>query len=312
MSERPSASRIPLFFSVHLEPDPDLDVGQHGPVEWTGFGALQRHLRELATALTDATESALRIGWYLRMDRQVEMLCGSPDYTARIFAERLEPALDEIEHYTGLHVHASRWDGRRQRWTIDTCNEDVWFEELNVGLDAYTAARGEAPRRFNFTRSLTNDAIRSRLMSAGVRIDLSPEPSPRKHKTAANWAPHVEHRGSGVPLWMIPANAGLPHSGSTMQRWARRARYGRHARWHLHPYREQSPTQFWDDIARSCAEAPFPYVVLALRTSAAGSWTDHRQRAVLDALIQHPFARHLAFADPLDLVQTFEALATAR
>jgi hypothetical protein len=285
---------IPFVLSVHVEPDPDLDTGLHGPVAWTGFAALQDHLAILRPRLEAATTSPLAVWWLLRMDRQIESLCGSGDFIAHRFAGELD-ALVASGGNVGLHVHASRWNQDLGRWVLDTDDPQFWLEDARVGLDAFQSAYGSAPAGFNYTRGLTSDAIRRELADRGVLVDLSPQPGPRDSRHT-HGSPALVNGSGGQSLCIAPGNLGLPYHGPAGV--ARRVRYGRGARWNLHAYRGQEPHRFWSQIATSLSEMPFPYATLALRTSAAGGWVDDRQRLLLEALIEHPLAPRLRFMGP--------------
>jgi hypothetical protein len=268
---------------------------------------IRRQLQQARSALEDATESRLRVGWYLRMDPQIEAICGAPDHVAQLFGDEFVETASIGDGYLGLHVHATRWLEDEGSWVVDT-NPDACLRHLRVGLEAFEASMGTAPLRHRFTRGWTSAAMFGVLADAGVQVDLSPE-SPRvAYLRRPRYGPYLapSESKSSAP-WVIPANLWTPSwSRSAGGAWARGKRWlrrGAFARWHLTPFaRSLNPAEFWDQMARSVHEMPNPYVLLAFRNRPEGSWYEVRQRALLDALVDHPFARRLRFADPLDFV----------
>ncbi len=311
-----TTGKIPFFLAVDVEPDQHVDVGLHGPASWSGVEVIRRHLREARSRLEDATGSDLRVGWYLRMDPQIEALSGNLDQTARLFGEALAESASTGSAYLGLHVHATRWHDGEGSWVADTTNPDVWLEHLRVGLDAFKDSMGVAPLRHRFTRGLTSTDMLTALGQAGVRVDLTPESSPIRYFRRPPSGPYRPAGATATKTpWVIPASSWTPswsrHAGGVWSRSRRRLRWGPFARWHLTPFaRSLSPDQYWDQVARSVAEMPNQYVSIAFRSQSEASWYDLRQRALIDALADHPFARRLQFADPLHFVEPAAAKAT--
>jgi hypothetical protein len=296
----------PIFLAIDVEPDQDLDVGPRGPVSWAGVAALRRHVEEVRAGLEDVTGSEFRVGWYLRMDPQIDALCGTADFVARAFGDSFIQLAATSGAYLGLHVHATRWNDTERVWVADKDNPDVWLKHLQIGLDAFKTSMATPPLRHRFTRGLISEAMMTALGQSGVRVDLTPEPAPRRF---AERLPREPYRplGPADPL-VIPGSSSSrsPHSGGSFwRRSTRRLHVGPSARWYLNPYRPgQSPTEYWDEVARGVSQLPRPFVSIALRTQPDASWFGIRQRALLDALTAHPLARTLRFADPLDFALT--------
>jgi hypothetical protein len=302
--------RVPLFLAVDVEPDQKLDVGPHGPASWSGVAAIRDRLQNVRARLEDVTGSEFRVGWYLRMDPQIEALCGTADHAARRFGDDLHQLVSTSGAYLGLHVHATQWHDAKQMWVAETQRPDVRLEHLQVGLDAFTGCMGTAPLRHRFTTDVKSRAMVTALRRAGVGVDLKPADTPRLHyfeRPARE--PYLPTGSAGREgPWIIPATSttwSQLYGGSTWRRAARRLRRGPFKQVSVDPYRgEQGPIVFWDRVARSIADLPRPYVSIAFRTERQDSWEDARHQAVLEALVDHRLARTLRFADPLEFAST--------
>jgi hypothetical protein len=302
------AKRTPIFFGIDLEPDQREDVGPRGPASWSGVTTVRRRLEDVRQQIEDVTESSFLVGWYLRMDPQIEAICGTADYAARRFGDDLGQLVRSGAAYLGLHVHATCWHEDKQAWVPDTQNPDIWLEHLRVGIDAYTDSMGAAPLRHRFTADLTSVRMIAALRQAGVLVDLkAPEGPPTRYFGRLACKPYLPHGGSrSEGPWVIPANSismALRYGGTAWRRYARRVRRGPFNRVRLSPYNQSlTPAEYWDRVARSITELPHPYISIAFRSWLEDSWYDARQRALLNALVEHPLARTLRFADPLEIL----------
>lgn len=305
--EDANAGTVPIFMGIDLEPDQKLDVARDGPVTWSGVAAMREHLQHVGEPLERVTGSQFRVGWYLRMDPQMAAICGGVDRVVDRFG-------DDLRHraangaYLGLHVHAVRWDERAQIWVNDWEHPAVWLEHLEFGLDAFTATMGSAPLRHKFAVDTMTTAMYGALGRAGVRVSFKPSEEVTSHYfTRPARAPHLAPGASrsGGP-WVIPPSSislSLRYGGGAWRRAARRVRRGPFQRVSLKPYQtSRSPREFWDEVERSLTELPRPYVTMWMRCEPSGSWADVRQRAVLEALVDHPLARRSRFSDPLEFV----------
>jgi len=256
--------------------------------------------RNCAGSLQRLTASPLSIGWYLRMDPQIEALCGTADHAANLVNDVVR---SENGDYLGLHVHATYWDEDAARWVSARDRPELWLEHLSVGLDAFAARMVGPPLRHRFSLGLMSDPMMALLGEAGVQVDLTPEPRPGPSTFVR--VPRGAYQTTGRPPVTVPPGSStrFPPGGPAWRHRARRVRWP-FARWYVNPYGGQTPTAFWDEVARSVVNMARPYVSFGLRTNARGGWADLRQRALLEALVTHPLAGTLRFADPLELVPT--------
>jgi hypothetical protein len=165
-------SRIPVLFCVDIEPDPR-DVRSAG--DWCGFEATFEYFQALRPRLEAASGLSARYAWFLRMDPQVAMAYGSPDWAARRYARQLDTlrlAGDEI----GLHPHAWRWVDERSSWVADHANQE-WVDAcVRVSFETYERVFGVCCRAFRFGDHWMNDATLALVESLGAVVDLTLEP----------------------------------------------------------------------------------------------------------------------------------------
>ena len=294
--------RVPLMLGVHFEPDQDRDVGHSGPVTWSGAEAMIARVTHLRSGLERATGGPVRIGWYVRMDRQIAAIAGAIDAVGQRFGDAMRRLVRDGD-YTGLHTHATTWDASTSRWVL---NDDptVWADEVRAGIASFPDALGEPLLRNYSSRSFLSDETAALLAQSGVRVDLTlEEPVGGNYFKGPRREPrHIQASNDGSTMLVLPASTGHPHGGSLPTRAARRARHGPFTRWYLHPWRaQQSPNDFWDELKRSWRGMDRPYAAFSFRSSAEGGRTDRRQREVLEALLDHPIRHSLRFADPLEL-----------
>jgi hypothetical protein len=196
-------------------------------------------------------------------------------------------------------VHATRWDPVASCWVHDDHDPELCYEHLQAGIQAFRSSVPEILLRHRFTRRILTDSMIVALVESGVKVDLTPEPSPLQSRSQRG----IYQAGPKPCLTVIPASSTSqpPYGGPTWRRYARRIRRPRR-RWHLSPYRMSlDPSEYWDLVAASLKAMRKPYVAIALRTYAAGSKKDQRHRALLEGLAHHGLARRLRFADPIEL-----------
>ena len=156
---------------LDVEPDlrrPSPDAS-HG---WAGFERLVADVDRLRKALAQPTGRPAQVGWFLRMDPQVEVVHGAVDWVASRYEEELA-ALTGAGDELGLHPHSWRWDG--SGWCSD--QSVTWVAHCaEAGLDAYERAFGSPCRAYRHGDRFTSPALVALLRARGVRCDLGLEP----------------------------------------------------------------------------------------------------------------------------------------
>lgn len=289
--------KVPIFLAIDVEPDQDLDTGRHGPVSWNGCDTFRSLVAQARGPLADVTGAPVPVGWFVRMDSQMEALCGAADHAADHGEDLLAP---EHGDYLGLHVHATRWD-EALGWVAVEDDPAFCLAELEIGLDAYRARTGTAPVRHRYTRGILTGEMTATMARAGVQVDLTPQPQPGP-RSLSRTPLGRQSIDTEPPMTVLcgTATRWAPYPGSGPRRWARRARRP-FAGWYLSPCNRLPPHEYWDTVNRVLDGMRVPYVSLPFRTQAIGGRWEARQLEILDALVTHPIMRRLRFADPLEL-----------
>jgi hypothetical protein len=208
---------IPAVLCVDVEPDLRRPAVASSP-DWSGFERLVADVDRLRKRLAQPTGRSAQIGWFLRMDPQVEAVHGADDWVATRYADELAglvAAGDEL----GLHPHSWRWDG--SAWCSD--QSPAWVARCaTVALDAYERALGSPCRAYRHGDRFTSQALVALLHERGVRCDLGLEPGrprlagldPAESSVGTlpaipdDWVQPFTARDAGVPpddeLLMIP------------------------------------------------------------------------------------------------------------
>jgi hypothetical protein len=307
--KKSSSGKIPLFLTVDVEPDQYLDSTALGTVTWAGVPRMIRQLDVLRQRLGELADSPVRVGWFLRMDPQIQVFCGRPDAVAELFGEEFHRRVVGSGDYLGLHVHASRWDSAAG-WVNDWYDTERCISHVESGLAAFEVSIGAPAARYKFTADvLPSDAMFTTLRQAGVEVCLRPSLAPQRLPYFGRVArqPYLASPSRSEGPWVVPWNATtfrVRYGDSPLKAAARHARRGPFRRCPLDAYISHlGPDEFWDAMAVSLRSMPRPYVSLELRTQAIGSPFDLRQQAVLEALVNHPLAGVVEGADPLAFVK---------
>jgi hypothetical protein len=163
--------RPPIVVEIDVEND------EYNPSVW-GRAAWQSV--PLAFAAIDEARNVLaadghraRFAWGLRLDPQVEIGEGRPDYLLSEFASEIDAARLRGDSF-GLHPHWFRLVNGQ--WVEDTADA-AWDEEcIGISLAAFRAGFGKTPGWVHFGESWMDQACFNRAVDEGIRLVLTPEP----------------------------------------------------------------------------------------------------------------------------------------
>ena len=303
----PADGPLPVVLGIDIEPDNRHDPPGAG-VEATGFQRTAEYLEGLRPRLAEATGSAVRFAWYVRMDPQVAAQGGRPDALLAAAPETVA-GIESAGDVIGLHTHAGRWDPARGWWVAEH-TAAAWIDECLVkSFGAFADRFGRPCREHRFGDRYSSPAAFERLAQLGARVDLTLEPGqPGRHVPREEHGtirmpsyartPRFPHRaGERGSLWLLPLTSADPApSMSPARRWARRIRYvGQPLHRTLMLDRPwPSPGLLWelaeDQLARGAGHLAFVIrsdLVLGPRWEGAST--------VLESLLQRPLVRRLRF-----------------
>lgn len=171
-SPKPLGGRLPVLVCIDIEPD-ERNVRDAG--DWRGFEATFDCFQALRPRLVEATGTPARYAWFLRMDPQVALAWGSPDWAARRYARELD-ALQAAGDEMGLHPHAWRWDDAWSTWVTDH-GDQAWVDAcVRMSFETFEQVFGRTCRAFRFGDHWMNDATMALVESLGAEVDLTLEP----------------------------------------------------------------------------------------------------------------------------------------
>ena len=311
----PADGSVPIVLGIDVEPDNRHDPPGAG-VDATGFRHTAEYLEAIRPRLADATGSAVRFAWFVRMDPQVAAQGGRPDALLAA-APEVVAGIEAAGDVIGLHTHAGRWDPARG-WWVAGHGDATWIDEcLARSFDAFAHRFGRPCREHRFGDRFSSPAAFERLATLGARVDLTLEPGqpgrrvPRHEHGTARMpsyarAPRFPHPAAeDGSLWLLPLSSADPAPAmSRGRRWARRLRYvGQPLHRTLMLDRPwPSAGLLWDlaedQLARGAGHLAFVIrsdLVLGPRWAGAS--------AVLESLVQRPLVRRLTFVGGEEAVQ---------
>ena len=170
---------IPVLLCVDVEQDspaPD----PRTPQPWRGFESVYRYFSDLRPLMRSRTGSAANINWFLRMDPQIAVIHGSPQWAASHYSQELE-ALIEAGDEIGLHPHLHRWVPEDREWLLDFTDQE-WIDHcVTTALHAYRDSLGRECKVMRFGFWLNHRTVE--LMDhAGIEVDLSLVPGQRARR----------------------------------------------------------------------------------------------------------------------------------
>jgi hypothetical protein len=248
----PGPAQIPVLWCVDVEPDDFVFPPDH-PSPWRGFEMLVEETRRLRPRLQEVTGEPARFTWFVRMDPQIALGYGASGW-ALTHLHAVFEKLRECGDAVGIHPHAWRWDRDRHVWISDHADQ-AWVDHcLEVSVEAYRDAFGDAPVYQRFGNRFMSTSTMNLARTLGVRLDLTVEPGESSigpgEFQGGEWigetpdfadAPRVPYQpdpsdflrpseGRADGLWAIPLTSGrvILKDHPVRRRWGR-------LRWHSLP-----------------------------------------------------------------------------
>jgi hypothetical protein len=230
---------IPVILCLDIEPDErEIDVNVRAP--WRGFVETHKLFSELRPRLELATDSPVRLSWFLRMDPQVEYGYGSATWVTDQHREILSD-LQLRDDELGLHIHATRWDETAGGWIGDYGNQDWVSTCVRTSFNAFQKALQRPCRSVSFGDRWSNNETVALVERLGAEFYLSIEPGAKPsgeelgYRFTGRWAdyrrvPSHPYRPSkanylqasaksGRNIWMIPLSAGKYEGPRAFRLW---------------------------------------------------------------------------------------------
>jgi hypothetical protein len=162
--------RVPIIVEMDLEPD-EYYPRAWGRTAWEGvWRAFQT--ADIVRDTLGAMGQRARFSWGLRLDPQIAIGEGRPDYILSEFENEIAAARRSGDSF-GPHPHWFRL--RDGDWVEDTIDA-AWVQHcIGVSLDAFRAGFG-TPTWIHFGQSWMDQACFNRAMDEGIRLVLTPEP----------------------------------------------------------------------------------------------------------------------------------------
>ena len=172
-----SAHPLPVVLCIDAEPDYRfLSVAE--PPRWRGQEFSVDWLRRLRERLERVTRSPVHFSWYLRLDPQMERVCG-----VDMWPPARDRWLDEVigaGDAIGVHPHLYRWSDAAGAWVTDNGDAQWVAHCVQAALDNFAAAFGHKARLVRLGDRFMSEAVMAQLEAAEVEIDLSVEPGFRQ------------------------------------------------------------------------------------------------------------------------------------
>jgi len=237
------ARQVACVICIDVEPD-QRTPSPRGPVSWDGFEAMTARLAEARRTLTQASGHTAAFTWFVRVDPQVEAVCGSADWAARHYAGQFARLLEEGDDL-GLHVHATRFDEQHAVWTIDHADPDWIAQCVRSSYQVFRRCFERNPAAFRFGDGWMTDRTLTLIEDEGTPIDMTLRPGwrppDRLPTNERSLGPIVDYAsvppypyrpstddfrrpaaGASRRIWMVPETVG-PHPARLERGWLREA-----------------------------------------------------------------------------------------
>jgi hypothetical protein len=320
---------IPAIISVDVEPAGFQTESDRGR-SLDGYAALFDFFEWFRESGARRSGKDVSVGWFYRMDPQIEAAFGRADHLASAFPDRTASLSERGDHF-GLHTHPVRWSADLSSW-VHELTDPVWLQHAFASsFHAFERCFGAPCERHRMGAGLLSQVIVDALAQNGARVDTSLEPvrgwgvDGRNVETGIDSSPMIGlntdcsaasrrpyrpaptdflHRGRDrhalalVPMtttWIWP---GRPMwrtvVGTALKRRERpRARV-------LNLSTRRDPRDHWDLIARQLRMMRRPYLNVAMRTDLPGTRQFDEGVMLLECLVDHPLMSELQIVDPID------------
>ena len=163
--------RPPIVVEIDVEAD-DYCPTTWGRAAWQGVPLAFAAVGTVRDALAAMGHRA-RFAWGLRLDPQVAIGEGRPDYILSEFDDQVAAARFRGDSF-GAHPHWYRLvDGA---WVEDT-TDPAWVQQcIGLSLETFRAGFGRTPTWIHFGESWMDQACFNRAVDEGIRLVLTPEP----------------------------------------------------------------------------------------------------------------------------------------
>lgn len=195
---------IQLLISIDVEPD-ERFLMLNGSASWRGLEYLFAHVGEMREKLSQSTGRSAHLGWYWRLDPQIEKAFGNAAWPLRTYECEIAVLARAGDEF-GVHPHAWRWDDKRRTWYVDLADQS-WIEYcVRSSLDAFEKFFGRPCKSFRFGDGWINDKTLDLIERLGVNFDLTLEPGRLAVKHGQPWelvtADNPDTRGAPImPYW---------------------------------------------------------------------------------------------------------------
>jgi hypothetical protein len=165
-------ARLPAVLCVDIEP-----VLREVAVPETGrlaaFEDTLGQLPELREVLAETGTAT--INWFVRIDPQIEVAYGDPEWVTKAYDDELSRLVDEGDEI-GAHSHSWMWDSEREQW-ISNQSDPSWVEHCAaMGVDGYERSFGQPCRTYRHGDRFVSTELARFLARSSVDVDLTLEP----------------------------------------------------------------------------------------------------------------------------------------
>lgn len=160
---------LPIVVSIDCEPDARV-TPRSGPPPWTGMAG--------TIALIEAWRARLpgaRVGWYWRVDPQVQRGHGDAGWPLVAFRNHIEHTLAMGDEH-GVHPHPWRWRDDVDDWVSDA-GDHGWVDRcIEMSIESFARVLSRQVRVARMGDGHMSPQIMATLARTGILCDLTLEP----------------------------------------------------------------------------------------------------------------------------------------